>query len=185
MSTLFSFLGMLSASSSYFMKKRWQYLIAQGASILLISLSNLLLALYYAFIASGVSLSRIVVYYFLEKKNKEPTFTIKTFFAGLVVFSYIITNLIILRDFNPWDIMLMAINVSFVYIVGIRNITIMRYCMLPPTLLAILYCIIVQTAIFTTFSFVIELISNIVAIIVHKTPAKRKKEIVDAQEKTV
>ena len=174
---IFSFVGMACSASSYLLRKKWQFLIAQGGSILFIAVSNLFLALYYACVSSAVSLIRVVVYYCLERHNKEANFFVKTLFAGLVILSYLITNVIILKNYMWQDIMLMAINVSFVYIVGIRNLQLLRYCILTPVALAVVYCIIMNAAIFTTCSYVIELIVNIVAIIIYSR--KDKKETND------
>ena len=165
---VFSFLGMASAASSYLFKQKWQYLVAQGASILFIAISNLFLGLFYACISSVVSLSRVLVYYDLEKKNKEPNLYIKLLFTALVIASYVITNILILRNYMWQDLMLMAINCSFVYIVGIRNLKVLRYCMVVPISLAVLYCVLMNVAIFTTISYSIELVVNLVAIIIYR-----------------
>ena len=164
---IFSFLGMASAASSYLLKKKWQYLVAQGASILLIGVSNLLLGLFYACISSVVSLIRVLVYYDLERKNKEANLYVKLLFTALVIISYVITNVLILKNYMWQDLMLMAINCSFVYIVGIRNLNVLRYCMIAPISLAILYCVLMNVAIFTTFSYGIELVANLVAIVIY------------------
>lgn len=171
---IFSFFGMASAASSYLLKKKWQYLIAQGTSILLIAISNLILALFYACISSVVSFIRVVVYYCLEKKDKEANFYVKLLFAGLVVVSYVITNVIILKNYMWQDIMLMAINVAFVYIAGIRNLNLLRYCMILPIALAVLYCILMNAAIFTTCSYGIELVANLVAIVIYSKKGSRE-----------
>ena len=179
MPLLFSFLGMTSAASSYLMKKKWQFLVAQGMSILLIAISNLYLGLYYACISSLVSFSRVLVYYDFERKDKEVPHSIKLLFVALVIISYVITNIIILKNTMWQDLMLMAINCSFVYIVGIRNIKVLRYCMVPPILLAILYCILMKTAVFTTFSYVIELVANLVAIVIYSKSGKIENKVSD------
>lgn len=175
LSLIFSFCGMASAASSYLLKKKWQYLIAQGGSILLIAVSNLCLALYYACISSLVSVVRIVVYYYLERRDKEANFYIKTLFAGLVVLSYVITNVIILKNYIWQDVMLMLINCSFVYIAGIRNLKVLRYCMLLPVALAVLYCVLMNAAIFTTCSYAIEFIANVIAIIIYSKKDNKKE----------
>lgn len=170
-----SLFGLFAVVASYFLKKRWQFLVAQGSSILLFAISNLSLGLYYAAIASVVSLIRIVIYFILEKKDKSPTFAIKTFFACLVVISYLITNVIILKDYNPWDILLMCVNVSFVYIIGIRNMRTMRYCLLPPIALAFVYGRVVGVAPFNSVSQALEFFANLVAIIIYERANKKNK----------
>ena len=168
-----SLFGLFAVTVSYFLKKRWQFLIAQGSSILLFAVSNFSLGLYYAAIASGVSLVRVITYFILEKKDKNPTFALKTFFAGLVVLSYLVTNVVILNDYNPWDILLMGINVSFVYIIGIRNMRTMRYCLLPPIALAFAYGRIVGVAPFNSVSQALEFFANLVAIIIYERANKK------------
>ena len=173
---IFSFFGMACSASSYLLKKKWQFLIAQGGSILFIAVSNLFLALYYACVSSVVSLVRVIVYYCLEKHDKEANFYVKSLFAGLVVLSYLITNVIILKNYMWQDIMLMAINCSFVYIVGIRNLKLLRYCILTPVALAVLYCVLMNAAIFTTCSYAIELVVNIVAIIIYSRKSEKETD---------
>jgi hypothetical protein len=170
-----SLFGLFAVTASYFLKKRWQFLIAQGSSILLFAVSNFSLGLYYAAIASGVSLVRVITYFILEKKDKNPTFALKTFFAGLVVLSYLVTNVVILNDYNPWDILLMGVNVSFVYIIGIRNMRTMRYCLLPPIALAFTYGRIVGVAPFNSVSQALEFFANLVAIIIYERANKKNK----------
>jgi hypothetical protein len=170
-----SLFGLFAVTVSYFLKKRWQFLIAQGSSILLFAVSNFSLGLYYAAIASGVSLVRVITYFILEKKDKNPTFALKTFFAGLVVLSYLVTNVVILNDYNPWDILLMGVNVSFVYIIGIRNMRTMRYCLLPPIALAFTYGRIVGVTPFNSVSQALEFFANLVAIIIYERANKKNK----------
>ena len=165
---------MASAASSYLLKEKWQFLVAQGTSILLIAISNVYLGLYYACISSLVSFIRVLVYFDFERKDKEVNCYIKLLFTALVIISYVITNIVILKNYIWQDIMLMAINCSFVYIVGIRNLKVLRYSMILPISLAVLYCILMNAAIFTTFSYVIELVVNLAAIIIYSQSSKEK-----------
>ena len=70
----------------------------------------------------------------------------------------------------------MAINCSFVYIVGIRNLQLLRYCILTPVALAVLYCVLMNAAIFTTCSYAIELVVNIVAIIIYSRKSEKETD---------
>ena len=109
-----SFIGMFCASASYFAKNKVLYFIFQGSSILFILLSNFSLRLYFACITGLIALIREAIYFYLEKKDKKINFTIKTIFALINIASYFVLNIIILKNYSIFDLMLLAVNVSFI-----------------------------------------------------------------------
>ena len=164
LSIIASFLGMGFAVSSYFVKKKNVFLVLQGSAILFLALSCLFKLHYLPVITYGIALVRVVVYYLFEKADKFLSVWLKTFFALLNVLAYFVVNAIGGQLFNAIDLLLIVSSIMYAYIFGIRNIKIMRFVFIIPTLLCIIYYVATSAAIFITVSYSFELVSNITAI---------------------
>lgn len=168
LSLIASFLGMGFAMSSYFVKKKNLFLVWQGGAILFLALSCLFKLHYLPVITYGIALVRVLVYYQFEKADKNLSVWIKTFFALLNVVAYFVLNAISGTKFNAIDLLLIIASIMYAYIFGIRNIKLLRFMFIIPTVISIVYYIITCAAIFVTISYLFELLANLTAICCYK-----------------
>ena len=162
---VFSFIAMLLIAFSYFLGSKGGFLILQGSGIVFLMLSYLCDEKYFAMIGLGIGLVRCVVFYLYERKGKEASIL---WCFGLCFVSFLlygIVNLVILQAFHPADIIYLIGLVLYMFIFRIRNIKIVRFTILIPTALSIVYNLWVSAAIFVVVSYCFELLANMTAIL--------------------
>ena len=95
----------------------------------------------------------------------------------VTVLSYIIINYVVLSGASsPWDILYMVASCMYAITFAMRNIKLMRYVILIPHTMAILYNLLVKAPISSAISYGIELVITIVAIIKFYILEKRTNE---------
>lgn len=188
-STIIGFVAMAFAMSSYFVKKKSIFLIAQAGAILSLAFSCLFIVQYYAVVSYVLGLIRVVVFYLYERKGKTaPNWLIATF-VGLYALFYVVVNIIILKTFNALDILLLIANVFFTIAFSIRNLTLVRYIFLFPLAISIVYYVFIPGgSLFVIISYTFELVANAVAIIynskfVYMYVKKRKEKRIENNKK--
>ena len=82
----------------------------------------------------------------------------------------------ILKTTKPWDVLCEFVLVMYAFISRIRNLKIVRFTMLIPTLLSILFNVLTRAAIFATLTYVFELCANVVSIFKYHVFNKQGKE---------
>ncbi len=180
-STIIGFVAMLFAMSSYFVKKKSIFLVAQAGAILSLAFSCLFIEQFYAVASYTIGLTRVVVFYLFEKKDKRVPRWLIAFFVALYVVFYVIVNVIILETFNKVDVLLVIANVFFTVAFSIRNLSLLRYIFLIPLVICVIYFIILPGgSIFVIISYTFELFANVFAIALNSKIAyffvKRKKQ---------
>jgi hypothetical protein len=165
-STIIGFVAMVFAMSSYFVKKKSVFLIAQAGAILSLAFSCLFIVQYYAVVSYVLGLIRVGVFYLYERKGKSaPNWLIATF-VGLYMLFYVIVNIVILQTFNALDILLLIANVFFTVAFSIRNLTLVRYIFLLPLAISVVYYVLIPGgSLFVIISYSFELLANAVAIL--------------------
>ncbi len=162
---VFSFVGMLFIASSYFVKNKDGFLIFQGIGIVFLMFSYLFDGKYFAMIGLGIGLIRCIVFYLYEQAGKEAPI-VWCFGLCLASFAlYGIVNLAILASFHPADIVYLIGLVLYMFIFRIRNIKIVRYTILLPTALSIIYNVWAAAPIFAVVSYSFEMLANIGSIL--------------------
>ncbi len=164
LSLVASFIGMGFAMSSYFVKKKNVFLVWQGGAILFLALSCLFKLHFLPMLTYAIALSRVIVYYLFECGNKNVTVWLMTFFALLNVVAYFAVNAINGVIFNAIDVILIIASIMYAYVFSIRNVKLMRFVFIIPTVLCILYYVLTSAAIFMIISYSFELVANVVAI---------------------
>ena len=170
-------IAMLCASGSYFLKRKALFLMAQASAITLLGVACLFNVQFYACISYGIALIRVMLYFALESKGKSPTMWLRSLFAFLSVLMYVVTNVIILKDARPIDIMLVVANCMFSFVFAIKDLKVLRAVILIPLLLCFAYFILTKETLFVIISYGIEAFANAFAIVLYK---KRKKTTVNA-----
>lgn len=180
-STVIGFVAMLFAMSSYFVKKKSIFLIAQAGAILSLAFSCLFIEQYYAVVSYGLGLTRVGVFYAFERADKSVPKWLIALFVGLYLAFYFIVNVAILNQFNKLDILLVIANVFFTVAFSIRNLTLLRYIFLIPLAISVVYFFMLPGgSLFVIISYMFELLANVVAILMSSKIAymfvKRRKD---------
>ena len=168
-STIIGFVAMLFAMSSYFVKKKSIFLVAQAGAILSLAFSCLFIEQYYAVVSYTIGIIRVGIFYLFEKKDKNVPNWLIAFFVILYLAFYVIVNVIILETFNKLDIVLVIANMFFTVAFSIRNLTLLRYIFLVPLAMCVIYFILLPGgSLFVIISYSFELLANLTAICYYK-----------------
>lgn len=164
LSLIAGFIAMSFVVIAYFVKKKVLYLVYQSACIVFLILSYLFNAQYFAMIGMVIGLWRALTFFWLEHKERDASILWSYLFAGLTIASYFIVNFWILGDAKPLDILCLFASCAYAFIFRIRNLKVVRFTMLAPTVVSILYNILSGAALFVTISYSFELGANVVSI---------------------
>ena len=170
-------IAMLFVFASYMVSKKTGFLITQTVAIIFLSLSYLFVEQYFAMIGMAFAAIRTVVYYLLERKNKAPSFVLKSLFAFLSVLSYFVVNIIILESARYLDLLFLIANIMYAYLFGIRDLNLLRYLFLIPTAMVSVYNVIAPASLFVIISYIFEFVVNVIGIIKANVKEKREKVI--------
>ena len=158
------FIAMAFVIMAYFVKKKALYLLFQILCILFLIVSYFFSVQFFAMIGLAVGLCRTVTFFIFENKGKVAPIYWSFIFSALTIASYFTVNFGILKTAQPLDILCLLALCAYAFIFRIRNLKIVRFAMIIPTGLSILFNILTNAAIFATMSYVFELGANIVSI---------------------
>ena len=159
-----SFIAMAFVMISYFVKNKKMYLVFQTACIIFLVLSYLVIGQFFAMIGLSISLIRALVFFLYENKDKRAPIWISVVISIGTCVAYIIVNLIILKTARPVDLLLLSSSIMYAFIFRVRNLELVRYTMLLPTVLSVLYNALISAPIFLVLSYGFEGVANIVSI---------------------
>ncbi len=162
---IFSFIAMVLIAASYFVKTKGEFLVLQGSGIVFLMSSYLCNGQYFAMIGLGVGLARCIIFYMYEREEKEAPIIWCYILCALSFAAYGVVNLWILKSFHPADIIYLVGLVLYMFIFRIRNIKVVRYAILVPTALSIVYNVWAASPIFAVISYCFEMTANIVSIL--------------------
>ncbi len=171
-----SFIAMVCAISSYFVRNKKLFLTVQSLAIILLALMNFFNVIFLPVITYLIAIIRMIVYYSYEKSNNPVPFLIKSLFAWSNVVAYFVLNAISGTLFNPVDLLVMTASVLYAYGFGIRNLQRLRLFFLPPTVLSIIYFALIPNSIFALVSYTFELCANVTSSIMYASRQKRFKK---------
>lgn len=170
---IISFVAMLMYGSSYLFKKKSTYLMFQGFGGLSLVFSYLFMGNYFAMISLFIGLSRTVIYFLFEKKDKAIPFWIVVVNCIALFLNYVVVNVFILNSANFVDILLVISFCLYAVVFSFRNLQRVRYTITIPLALTVLYNILINAPIFTVISYSFELAVAIATIIYYSMPSKR------------
>lgn len=171
-----SLIAMLLIASSYFFKKKSQYLALQGSGICFLILSYLFTGEYFAMVGLVIGLARSVTYLLYELKNKAVSIFWPILFSVLGIAAYCIINLWILRTAKPVDIIYLIGLIGYAFIFWVPKLELLRYLVLIPTGISILYNVLIHAVPFVIISYSFELSANLVAIAKYDLFKRNKNE---------
>ncbi|MBQ8374041.1 MAG: hypothetical protein IJX98_00510 [Clostridia bacterium] len=93
----------------------------------------------------------------------------------MTIASYFIVNFGILKTAKPLDILCLSALVMYAFIFRIRNLKIVRFTMLIPTVLSILFNVLINAAVFATLTYVFELSANVISIFKYHVFGEKEK----------
>ena len=164
LSLIASFLALVFVIFAYFTSKK-NYLMFQSLCIVFLIISYFFKAQFFVAIGMIVSLGRSLTFYYFESKDKDASILWSFMFSALTIATYFIVNFAILGDAKLLDIICLCALILYAFIFRIRNLKIVRFTMLIPTGLSIIYNIASAMPIFAILSYSFEFIANIVSII--------------------
>lgn len=169
-----SLVAMLLVASSYFFKRKSQYLLLQCSGLSFLMLSYLLTAEYFAMIGIAIALARLITYFLFELKNKKPSIFWPIFYSASSIAAYVVINLCILKTVKAWDILNLVALIVYTFVFWIRDLRLVRYLITIPTALTLLYNIGIGAPVFVAISYSFELAADIVSIVKYDFWSKRK-----------
>lgn len=159
-----SFIAMAFVVMAYFVKKKAYYLLCELLCIVFLVISYFFTVQFFAMIGLAVGLFRTITFFVYENKDQQAPIAWAFLFSGLTVASYFIVNYGILKTAQPLDVLCVLSLVMYAFIFRIRNLKIVRFTMLIPTILSILFNVLTSAALFTTLTYVFEFFANVVTI---------------------
>ncbi len=168
-----SFIAMSFVTVSYFSKKKEHYLLFQLLCILFLITSYFFTVQFFAMVGLLIGALRTVTFFLYEQKGKKAPILWSVLFSGLSIGAYLVVNLMILKTAQPLDLLFLVGLVAYAFIFRIRNLKTVRFLMLLPTLLSVLFNLLTDAAIFTTLSYVFEFSANVVSIFKYHVRRKR------------
>lgn len=164
LSLIASFIAMAFVICSYFAKKK-NFLLFQALCITFLIISYFFDLKFFAMAGLIIGLVRTLTFYCYEKNDKEAPNFLAVIFCILTLASYFIINLWILGDAKPVDITYLVGLLCYIFIFRVRDIKKVRFLMLIPTVLSLLYNVLSIAPIFATLCYTFELSANVVSII--------------------
>ena len=161
---LVSFVAMSFVVISYFVQSKSLYLLFQALGIVFLIASYFFTAAYFAMIGLAVGLVRALVFFAYEKRERRAPLWWAFVISGMTIAAYFIVNFAVLKTARPLDVLCLIALVMYAFIFRIRNLKIVRFTMLAPTGLSILYNIFSGAAVFVVLSYSFELAANIASI---------------------
>ena len=160
-----SFIAMLFVVAAYFTKKKAWYLLCQILCVVFLIVSYFFTVQFFAMIGLLVGLFRSITFFIYENKGKQAPIFWSFLFSVLTIASYFTVNFGILHTAQPLDILCLSSLIMYAFIFRIRNLKIVRFTMLIPTVVSILFNLLTEAALFATLSYVFELFANCVSIV--------------------
>ena len=176
LSLIAGFIAMAFVIISYFVRKKEYYLMGQLLCIVFLIISYFFNVQFFAMIGLFIGLCRTVTFFIYENKGKPAPILWSFVFSILTLASYFIVNYGIIKTAQPLDILCLLALCAYAFIFRIRNLKIVRFSMLIPTVLSILFNVLTHSAIFVTMSYSFELGANVVSIFKYHVLNKKESE---------
>ena len=159
-----SFIAMAFAASAYFVKRKSGYLLCELLCIVFLIVSYFFTVQFFAMIGLAIGFFRTVTFFVYESKERQAPIIWSFIFSGLTIASYFTVNYAILKTAKILDVLCMLALVMYAFIFRVRNLKIVRFSMLAPTVLSILFNVLTGAALFSTLTYAIELCANVISI---------------------
>lgn len=171
-----SFFAMTFVVISYFVRKKEKYLLFQFLCIVFLIISYFFNAQYFAMVGLVIGLGRTLTFFLYERRGTRAPILWAVLFAFLSLASYLIINLWILGTAQPLDLLFLVGLIGYAFIFRIRSLKAVRFLMLAPTLLSVLFNLLTDAPLFALLSYSFELLANVVSIFKYHVFGKKKVE---------
>lgn len=167
---VFGGIALILLCISYFVKKRSVFFIFQTIADIFYALAFLVVGAYVGAFVTFVAVFRTLFLYFSEGQELKGEFLFLTIFVVL--------NILISVSYysSPYDFLPILTSLIFTYSYAIKDMQIMRYVLLVPNSILILYNILSTTYVSAILDFV-EVMTIACAIIKFSRENKKHKEI--------
>lgn len=178
LATLFGFLAVVFIVTSYFVSTKSKYLLFQLLNMFSFVFSYLFCENYFAMIGLATSAARTLTFFIYEKKEITPPIWLAFLFSGMAVGSWALVNVVILESWSFVDILLIISLIFYNFIFKIRNMNVLRYAMIIPLTISILYNIFCWSTVFAVCSYSFELAADITSIIKEKIKSRKEERMI-------
>ena len=160
-----SFLALCCVVISYFLKSKALYLAFQSVGIVFLVLTYFFSALFFPMISLFIGLFRVLIYFVYEQKQK----TAPTWVALLLIFAtltaYVVVNVVVLKTARILDVLNVAAMVLYALIMRVRNLKFVRFAIIAPAFLSVLYNLLLGGQPFATALYLFEIAACVLAIL--------------------
>lgn len=180
-----SFIGVGFVVLSYFVKKKELFIVCQTLYIVFLAVSYFFTLQFFAMVGLAIAIVRSLICYLYERQDKLAPLWFPIVISLATLAAYLIVNLWILGDAKPLDILFLVGSWLYAFIFCIRSLKAVRYAMLFPTTISIVYNTLAHAALGVVISYVLELTANVVSIFRYHVfgRGKSKNEQKNTEEK--
>ncbi len=140
-------------------------MLFQSLCIVFLIVSYFFTVQFFAMVGLAVGLLRAIVYYAYEKRGQAAPLWVPIVLVLLTAASYFIVNFGILKTSEPLDLLCLVTLLGYIFVFRIRNLKLVRFLMLLPISLSLLYNLLSGAALFASLSYAFELCANVASII--------------------
>ena len=159
-----SFVAMGLIVSSYFVRKKERFILCQALGIVFLILSYFVSMELFATVGLSIALVRCIVCFAYEKKDKLAPMWFSVLICVLTVVAYFVVDWWYLGTAKPVDILCLVASCFYAFVFRIRDLKTVRFMMLIPTCLSILFNTLTRAPLGACLSYVFELTANVVAV---------------------
>ena len=150
LSLVAGFVAMTFVAISYFVKNKSLYLTFQALCIVFLIVSYFFTTQFFAMVGLAIGLARTLIFCAFEKKDKVAPIWVAFALSAATLASYFIVNFGMLKTAQPLDLLCVTALMMYAFIFRIRNLKIVRFTMLIPTILSILFNTLTRAALFAS-----------------------------------
>ncbi len=161
LSLAISFVALALVSFSYLVKKKRYYLFLQALACLCLVFSYFFVTEFFAMVSIFVGLLRTLIYYAYEKNDKHAPPLVVAAICFVTVSVYFIINVGVLSTWRPLDVLYVLSLCMYAIVFSVRNLYLMKWLVIIPHVLAILYNVMIFAPPFTVLSYSAELFFNL------------------------
>jgi hypothetical protein len=171
-----SFFAMALVIISYFVRKKEKYLLFQLLGILLLIASYFFSLDWLAAIGMSVGACRTVTFFLYEKRGARAPILWSFFFSFLSLVAFFAVGSLE-GGVQLSDVILLFTLFAYAFIFRIRSLKVVRFAMLLPLSLSVVYNILTDAPPFTMISYSFELGANVASIFKYYVFVKKPKTI--------
>jgi hypothetical protein len=160
-----SFLALCCVVISYFLKSKALYLLFQSVGIVFLVLTYFFSALFFPMISLFIGLFRVLIYFVYEQKQKTAPMWVALLLILATLTAYVVVNVILLKTARLLDILNVAAMVLYALIMRVRNLKFVRFAIIAPAFLSVLYNLLLGGQPFATALYLFEIAACVLAIL--------------------